>query len=128
MSLWETNFPGRWYVPPIAVDFSLLKPSETKTGCPYKGQASYYNAIIDGNEHRDVVWYYDNPTSESALIKGLVSWRFCSRACANISKMCFYPDKVDTSVDGVAVAKIGMPPMSKSDKESVAQPHGGCVC
>jgi len=73
MSLWETNFPGRWYVPATAVDFTLLRPSETKTGCPYKGSASYYDAVIDGKEYKDVVWWYENPTVESSAIKGLVS-------------------------------------------------------
>lgn len=73
MSLWETNFPGRWYVPATAVDFSLLRPSETKTGCPYKGSASYYDAVIDGKEYKDVVWWYENPTVESIAIRGLVS-------------------------------------------------------
>ncbi|KAK5082198.1 hypothetical protein LTR05_007341 [Lithohypha guttulata] len=113
LSLWETNFPGRWYLPPTAVNWEYLKPSQTKTGCPYKGEANYYNAVIDGKEHKDVVWYYQNPTSESAAIRGL---------------LCFYPDKVDTYVDGKPIAKIGMPPMSKADKESVQQPHSGCNC
>ena len=43
-------------------------------------------------------------------------------------QLCFYPDKVDTFVDGKSIAKIGMPPMSKADKESVAQPSKGCGC
>lgn len=73
MSLWETNFPGRWYLPATAVDFSLLRPSARKTGCPYKGEASYYDAVIEGKEYKDVVWWYENPTSESAGIRGLVS-------------------------------------------------------
>lgn len=73
LSLWETNFPGRWYLPPTAIKWEYLKPSQTHTGCPYKGQASYYNVVIDGKEHKDVIWYYENPTLESAAIKGLVS-------------------------------------------------------
>lgn len=73
MSLWETNFPGRWYLPPTAVKWEFLKESKTKTGCPYKGQASYYDAVIDGKEVKDVVWWYENPTAESAGIRGLVS-------------------------------------------------------
>lgn len=73
LSLWETNFPGRWYLPPTSVKWEYLKPSETTTGCPYKGQASYYNAVIDGKEHKDVVWFYQNPTQESAPIRGYVS-------------------------------------------------------
>lgn len=73
MSLWETNFPGRWYLPPTSVKWEYLKPSQTKTGCPYKGQASYYDAVIDGKEIKDVVWWYENPTAESATIRGMVS-------------------------------------------------------
>jgi uncharacterized protein (DUF427 family) len=73
MSLWETNLPGRFYVPATAVDFSLLRASKTKTSCPYKGEASYYDALIEGKEYKDVVWWYENPTSESATIRGLVS-------------------------------------------------------
>jgi len=55
------------------VNWEYLKPSETHTGCPYKGQASYYDAVVNGKEHKDVVWWYQNPTMESALIQGMVS-------------------------------------------------------
>jgi uncharacterized protein (DUF427 family) len=76
MSLWETNLPGRWYLPRTAVKWEHLKPSDTKTGCPYKGQASYYSAVVNGKEYKDVVWWYENPTSESGLIKGMVSIKY----------------------------------------------------
>jgi len=107
MGLWETNFPARWYLPRTAVNWQHLRPSATKTGCPYKGQASYYDAVIEGKEYKDVVWWYESPTSESAAIKGM---------------LCFYPDKVATEVDGKSIEKIGMPHMSKEDKASVVQP------
>lgn len=93
-SLWETKFPGRWYLPQTAINWEYLTPSETRTGCPYKGEASYYNAIVNGKEYKDVVWWYPNPTLESVQISGL---------------LCFYPDKVDTWVDGKPIEKIGMP-------------------
>lgn len=112
MSLWETNLPGRWYLPPTAIKWEYLKPSDTKTGCPYKGQASYYHAVIDGKEHKDVVWWYPNPTGESATIRGL---------------LCFYPDKVDTFVDDKAIEKVGMP-VKKEDKEHVLPAMKSCGC
>lgn len=80
MSLWETNFPGRWYVPESSVKWEYLndrKPSQTKTGCPYKGQASYYDAVVKGKEIKDVVWWYEEPIAEAAAIKGMVSLLFC---------------------------------------------------
>jgi len=85
MSLWETNLPARWYLPQTAVKWEYLTPSDTHTGCPYKGEASYYNAVINGKEYKDLAWWYKSPTSESAAIIGM---------------LCFYPGKVDTWVDG----------------------------
>lgn len=107
LGLWETGLPARWYVPRTAVNWQYLKPSATKTGCPYKGEASYYDAVIDGKEYKDVVWWYENPTLESANIRGY---------------LCFYPDKVETQLDGKDIKKTGMPKMSAADKASVAAP------
>ena len=90
MSLWETNLSGRWYVPRSAVKWEFLSPSETKTGCPYKGEASYYDAVVDGREVKDVVWWYPSPIMESAGIIGM---------------LCFYPDKVDMWLDGELSSK-----------------------
>lgn len=73
MGLFETKFPARWYLPPTSIKWEYLKESQTKTGCPYKGQASYYDAVVDGKEYKDVVWWYPNPTAESAAVRGLVS-------------------------------------------------------
>ncbi len=92
----------RWYLPQTAVKWDLLKPSDTNTGCPYKGEASYYHAVINGREHKDVVWWYPQPTQESAAIRGM---------------LCFYPDKVDTWVDGKEIEKIGMPKNSVKEVE-----------
>jgi hypothetical protein len=115
---------NRWYLPPTAVNWEFLKPSDTKTGCPYKGEASYYSATINGKEHKDVVWWYPQPTAESGSVRGM---------------LCFYPDKVDTWVDGKEIEKIGMPKGSlkeikgekatngEQDKENQA-PKKSCNC
>ncbi|ETN38046.1 uncharacterized protein HMPREF1541_07669 [Cyphellophora europaea CBS 101466] len=120
VSLWETNFPGRWYLPGTAIRWQYLRKSDTKTGCPYKGQASYYDAVVDGKEVKDVVWYYENPTQESAGIKGLY---------------CFYPDKVRTWVDGKEIERVGMPkPRIEGIRAAREKPVGeevkksGCGC
>lgn len=78
----------------MQIQWQYLRKSDHKTGCPYKGQASYYSAVVNGKEVKDVVWYYENPTQESAGIKGLY---------------CFYPDKVRTWVDGKEIERVGMP-------------------
>ena len=85
MHLYETGLPCRYYLPLTRVDASVLRPSETKTQCPYKGEAEYYSVELDGKIHEDVVWYYNRPLLESARIEGLV---------------CFYNEKVEIEVDG----------------------------
>lgn len=70
--------------------WQYLTPSNTTSICPYKGQASYYNATIDGKDYADHVWWYRYPTAESSDIQGLVA---------------FYNEKVDTYVDGVLEKK-----------------------
>jgi uncharacterized protein (DUF427 family) len=84
--LFETRLPTRYYLHHDDVRFDLLTSTDTTTPCPYKGTASYWTATVNGREHRNVVWSYQTPTTESAKIAGL---------------MCFYNEKVDVIVDGV---------------------------
>lgn len=83
--LYETGLPPRYYLPPDDVRLDLLAPSDTTTGCPYKGFARYWTATINDRAHPDLVWEYDDPLPESAPIKGL---------------LCFYDEKADVEVDG----------------------------
>lgn len=85
MHLLETGLPTRYYVPPTSVDPAILRETETKTRCPYKGEAEYYSVVLDGKEYKDIVWYYRTPTHESGAIAGL---------------LCFYNEKVDIWLDG----------------------------
>jgi len=84
--LFETGLPARHYLPMGDVRMDLLRPSDTSTGCPYKGTAVYWDVVIDGTEHRDLAWGYRSPLPESQKIGGLV---------------CFYNERVDLEVDGV---------------------------
>lgn len=83
--LFETGLPVRYYLPKTDVRMDLLETSDLNTSCPYKGTASYYNVVIDGKRHENVVWWYPLATEESQQIAGLVS---------------FYNEKLDIYVDG----------------------------
>ena len=70
------------------VQWQYLRPSDTTTMCPYKGVANCkyshsfkcqellidrwidYDVVVNGKEHKDAVWWYKYPTSESAQIAG----------------------------------------------------------
>jgi uncharacterized protein (DUF427 family) len=83
--LFETGLPPRYYVPLTEVRMDLLRPSDTRTHCPYKGTASYWSVDTGRAVHNDIVWIYRAPLPESQKIAGLA---------------CFYNEKVDLYTDG----------------------------
>jgi uncharacterized protein (DUF427 family) len=67
---------GNVYFPPDTVHREHLKPTPTHTVCGWKGTASYYTVVVDGQENRDAAWYYPDPKPEAANIKDHVAfWR-----------------------------------------------------
>ena len=84
--LFETGLPPRYYLPANDVRTDLLTPTDTVTGCPYKGNARYWSLEVDGRVRNDFVWSYDFPTRESSPIAGM---------------LCFYNERVDLIIDGV---------------------------
>lgn len=67
---------GNHYFPAESARWSHLRPSDSHTVCPWKGQASYYDVVVDGNVNRDAAWCYPNPSAAAARIKDrLAFWR-----------------------------------------------------
>jgi uncharacterized protein (DUF427 family) len=67
---------GNHYFPIESVDRALLRDSDTHTVCPWKGTASYYDVVVDGNVNRDAAWYYPEPKDAAKEIRGRIAfWR-----------------------------------------------------
>ena len=67
---------GNVYFPPDAVRREHLRPSTTHTTCPWKGEASYYDVVVDGQTNRDAAWYYPAPKDAARQIRDHVAfWR-----------------------------------------------------
>src|SRR6266576_5263772 len=81
--LFETGIRTRYYIPKVDVRMDLLEPTATVTQCPYKGNAVYWTALVNGKEYPDIVWGYPFTTPECPKIQNLVS---------------FYNEKVDIYV------------------------------
>lgn len=62
------------YFPAESLNKNYLQPSDTHTTCPWKGEASYYNVVIEGNINRDAAWYYPNPKHAASEIKNRVAF------------------------------------------------------
>ena len=65
---------GNHYFPESALKREFVTFSNHKTSCPWKGQASYYSLLVDGEFNTDAAWYYADPKPEAANIKGRVAF------------------------------------------------------
>ncbi len=65
---------GNHYFPADSLDRSHFAESETRSHCPWKGEASYYDLTVDGNVNKDAAWYYPHPKSAAANIKDRVAF------------------------------------------------------
>lgn len=62
------------YFPPSSVNSAFLKPSETTTVCPWKGEASYYTIKVNEDINKNAAWYYPNPKEKASDIKDYVAF------------------------------------------------------
>ncbi|MEX2279221.1 MAG: DUF427 domain-containing protein [Acidimicrobiia bacterium] len=68
------SLEGNAYFPPEAIRWDHLTESDHTTVCPWKGQASYFDAVIDGETHRNVGWTYRTPSDKAKAITGHVAF------------------------------------------------------
>jgi uncharacterized protein (DUF427 family) len=67
---------GNHYFPATSVNKDHLQSSDTHTICPWKGEASYYNVVVNGQTNKDAAWYYPEPKEAAAQIKDRIAfWR-----------------------------------------------------
>jgi len=84
MLLFETMLPVRYYLPREDIR-AELEPSDTRTYCAYKGQASYWSASVGGRLVPDLAWTYREPLTDASRVGGLVA---------------FFNERVDVVLDG----------------------------
>ncbi len=80
----EATYPARYYLPLDAVDPDVLRPSDHRTYCPYKGDASYYSLVDGEMVSENAVWTYLTPYDAVSDIAGHVA---------------FYPYRVTITTD-----------------------------
>lgn len=55
------SIEGNWYFPLASATPGVLVESSTPYTCPWKGEAQYYSAVVDGQTYPDRAWGYPNP-------------------------------------------------------------------
>lgn len=62
------------YFPREDVRMDWLEPSDRRTRCPFKGEATYYSLRREGRRSEDGAWSYEDPVEEVAAIRGHVAF------------------------------------------------------
>ncbi|NOZ75102.1 MAG: DUF427 domain-containing protein [FCB group bacterium] len=65
---------GNHYFPPESINRAYFQSSDSQTACPWKGLASYYSIVVDGQENTDAAWTYRNPSAPAQKIKNYVAF------------------------------------------------------
>ena len=65
---------GNHYFPPASLDRERVAPSDHRTTCPWKGEASYYDVVVDGDRNANAAWTYPEPKDAAAEIRDHVAF------------------------------------------------------
>jgi len=65
---------GNHYFPPQSVVREYIRESATRSLCPWKGQAHYYDIVVDGDVNKDAAWSYPDPKEAARNIKDHVAF------------------------------------------------------
>ncbi|MCP9900970.1 DUF427 domain-containing protein [Cyanobium sp. Cruz CV13-4-11] len=65
---------GNAYFPAESLDAACIRPSSHRSFCGWKGEALYYDLVVDGKENPNAVWYYPEPKEAASNIRGRVAF------------------------------------------------------
>ena len=62
------------YFPREDAGMEFLDPSDTRTTCPHKGEATHYHIAAKSGPIKDAAWSYETPLAEAGAIAGFVAF------------------------------------------------------
>ena len=65
---------GNHYFPASALREGYFEPSSHRTHCGWKGEAHYYDVIVDGERNANAAWYYPEPLPAAENIRGRIAF------------------------------------------------------
>lgn len=65
---------GNHYFPADSINKQYFASTETHTVCGWKGTASYYNVVVNGETNKDAAWYYPDAKDDAKNIEGYVAF------------------------------------------------------
>lgn len=89
MRVLETSHPPVYYFPPTDVRVEMLRLTNHRTWCEWKGEARYFTIQAWNKKATNAAWFYPDPSKSAAVLQNYVA---------------FYPSLVDACfVDGEKV-------------------------
>lgn len=68
------SLEGNIYFPPDSLRSEHLTASSNKSVCPWKGLASYYDVVVNGDVNHSAAWTYPDPSPAAVEIKNYVAF------------------------------------------------------
>ena len=65
---------GNHYFPREAINEEYFSESEAHSVCSWKGVASYFDVVVEGQVNKSAAWYYATPSAAAADIKNFVAF------------------------------------------------------
>lgn len=65
---------GNAYFPADSLDPNCISPSSHRTVCGWKGEAHYYDVVVNGQVNANAAWFYPTPKAAAEEIKGRVAF------------------------------------------------------
>ncbi|MEB3256784.1 MAG: DUF427 domain-containing protein [Cyanobacteriota bacterium] len=65
---------GNAYFPHEALNKDCFRSSKHRTVCGWKGEAHYYDLVVDGEVNANAAWFYPEPKAAASEIKGRVAF------------------------------------------------------
>jgi len=65
---------GNAYFPKEDVQMDYFEQSDHQSRCPWKGEASYYHVVVDGERNENAAWYYPAPFEKAQRIKDHIAF------------------------------------------------------
>jgi len=62
------------YFPMSSVSIDVLEPTDRSTHCPWKGDASYYDVVVEGKRAENAAWCYAEPKEGAGHIEGHIAF------------------------------------------------------
>ncbi|MFK8051406.1 MAG: DUF427 domain-containing protein [Woeseiaceae bacterium] len=65
---------GNHYFPRDSLQATYFESSTHTSFCPWKGTASYFDIVVNGERNQNAAWFYDEPKSAASEIEGRVAF------------------------------------------------------